>query len=135
MRSVALWFGGLAAMLGLFVGLLCVLASDAYADQCSAPQAVPSTVTVPNSTFYSDGMPPVRFQGGAKVSVQFATQVDINDQCGIAPCKMVTLACTKANNGPLILPNPCSYGANDAYAKLVCHELAHRNGWPATHGD
>ena len=102
---------------------------------CSAPVAVPATITTPNATYYSDSEPPVRFRKSGSVTVQFTTQAGINSICGKAPCNMVTLGCLETGPARMILPNPCSYPASDDYAELVCHELGHLNGWPATHGD
>ena len=101
---------------------------------CSAPVAVPATVTTPNATYYSDKLPPQRFRSNGRVLVRFADQRTIDRECGKAPCNMVTLGCLQSSV-IMILPNPCSYGPDDDYAVLVCHELGHLNGWPATHGD
>jgi hypothetical protein len=100
---------------------------------CSAPVPVPPTAIAPNSTYYSDGMPPERFRANNQVMVRFGSQADIEGICGKAPCGKIMLACQPPRQ--MILPNPCRYGPSDQYAKLVCHELAHLNGWPATHGD
>ena len=39
-----------------------------------------------------------------------------------------------ASGGRVIAPNPCSYPETDLYARILCHEIGHANGWPATHG-
>ena len=102
-------------------------------ESCPAPIAVPETVTTPNATYYSDGMPPARYRGNARATVRFSSQDEIVDLCGRPPCGLVVLACQQHKQ--LVMPNPCTYGAADKYAKLLCHELGHLNGWPATHGD
>jgi hypothetical protein len=103
---------------------------------CSAPVAVPPSVTTPNSTYYSDSLPPARFRGDNSIKVRFSDQAGVDAVCGKAPCNMVTLACTSVRRPQLMtLPNPCRYPTSDGYAQLVCHELGHLNGWPATHGD
>jgi hypothetical protein len=107
--------------------------STLAAETCSAPVAVPPSVTTPNSTYYSDGLPPERFRKNGTILVQFTDQATIDAICGKAPCKMTTLGCTDRRQ--MTLPNPCSYPASDQYAQLVCHELGHVNGWPRTHGD
>lgn len=92
----------------------------------------------PNSTLYSDGTPPERFQkDGAAVVLFVSTQDDINAICGKAPEGRRTMACTHFEDGkaPIItMPNPCNV-TYDYYAHLICHELGHVNGWPRTHGD
>jgi antirestriction protein ArdC len=34
----------------------------------------------------------------------------------------------------LIMPDPCKFPATDNYARLMCHELGHLDGWPGSHG-
>ena len=92
--------------------------------------------SAPGSTLYSDGTPPIRFQGEAIQIVIYAN--DISQYCGkSANPNYIILACTKqADNGApvTILPNPCIFESVDDYAHLACHEMGHVNGWPATHG-
>jgi len=45
---------------------------------------------------------------------------------------MKTDACE--TGGRIIAPNPCSFPDTDAYARILCHEIGHANGWPSTHG-
>jgi hypothetical protein len=91
----------------------------------------------PNSTPYSDSRPPVLFQRDATMTLEVANQGEIDDTChalfGNPPSGMRTQACTSGRK--VIMPNPCSFPDSDAYAHLLCHELGHLNGWPATHGD
>lgn len=104
--------------------------------RCNPPQSPPVGVNVaPNSTWQSAGWPPQRFQRNNAVRVTFTSGVAVTNICagGVPPCGYVVLACQRASG--LILPNPCTYSHSDEYARLVCHELAHLNGWPATHGD
>ncbi len=43
-------------------------------------------------------------------------------------------ACARIGVGEVWMPNPCSaYWRGDRYADLMCHEIGHTNGWPATH--
>jgi hypothetical protein len=78
----------------------------------------------------------VRFQHNATVILTTADQDGINRAClpdfGAAPEGMKTDACEIG--GKVIAPNPCSYPETDSYAHLLCHEIGHANGWPATHG-
>jgi len=126
-------------MRGLLMALALLMAPSQAVPQtlpqqvCSKPVPVPSSALAQNSTYYSDGMPPERFRANRKVMIQFGGQADIERVCGKAPCNMIMLACQPPNL--LMLPNPCKYGPSDEFAKLVCHELGHLNGWPATHGD
>jgi hypothetical protein len=94
----------------------------------------------PNSTLHNSGLPPVRFQQESIALTAFVHPAKIDQFCGKAPKGMVTLGCAykpKKKGEPhlVILPDPCILGETESYAKLVCHELGHVNGWPRTHGD
>lgn len=83
------------------------------------------------TTYIYDGMPPNRYQGNAEVTVRFVNEPNAPDACGLA-AQGTFEACFR--NGVLILRNPCPLGPTESYARLTCHELAHRNGWPGKHG-
>lgn len=125
-------------MARIAVALLALLALGAAPapapSQCQpAPIVVPSPSLAPNSTYVSDGEPPERFGGvpSKPVTVEFG-QASIDMLCGIPPCGMVFLGCTRGNT--MALPDPFTV-SSEQFAKIVRHELAHINGWPATHGD
>jgi hypothetical protein len=40
----------------------------------------------------------------------------------------VTRGCTKIKDRTIVMPNPCYY-PKDYYARVLCHELGHINGW------
>ena len=79
-----------------------------------------------------DERPPVRFTGDNATTVAFVNSSLIDRLCGMAPLGFKTLACT--GERVMVLPNPCAYPDEDAYAHLACHELGHVNLWPADHG-
>lgn len=99
--------------------------------------AAASAALAPNSSLFSDARPPARYQAEATVTLKFAEQDQIDAAChpryGVPPAGMKTDAC--ATGRTIIAPNPCEYDETDRYAHLLCHEMAHVNGWPATHGD
>lgn len=39
-----------------------------------------------------------------------------------------------ADTSLITMANPCGHEAESWYARTLCHELAHANGWPADHG-
>jgi hypothetical protein len=104
--------------------------------QCQVPQIVlhkPGLAT--NSTYYNSGMPPERFRANNKMTVEFLDPVDIQRECGggaMPVCGLEIKACVKS--GKVIMPNPCKM-PGEYFARLFCHELAHTNKWPVTHGD
>lgn len=113
-----------------------VPASDVsmMASQCEPAPVVAQTANLAlNSTYVSDGMPPARFRQmpAGYVRVRFGAAA-IDELCGRPPCDKVFLGCVR--NETLVLRDPCLVKGED-YAKIVCHELAHFAGWPATHGD
>jgi hypothetical protein len=106
-----------------------------------------SLVAAENNTTHDDGWPPLRYMGDHDVAIHFTK--DVTQVCGVAPAGYIMEGCefpvdpktgkpadTHAPDSieVLILPNPCSPEyASESYAKLVCHELGHANGWPANH--
>jgi hypothetical protein len=102
-----------------------------------AALAAAAAALAPNSSLYSDATPPTRFQGGAMVELQLTDQAGVDKAChprfGEPPAGMKTDACAFGTH--IVAPKPCAYAATDQYAHLLCHELGHVNGWPATHGD
>ncbi len=98
--------------------------------------AAAAAVVAPNSTPFSDGRPPGRFTGEATTLVQVTDQAGVNRAChplfGAPPAGMKTDACFTGER--MVLPNPCDF-PEERYARMLCHELGHVNGWPSTHGD
>ena len=73
--------------------------------------------------------PPHAYQGDTQASIVFNSQRATTALCEIVTRKDEALACA---TGPHIwAPNPCTW--SDPYAQLLCHEMAHVNGWPGTH--
>jgi hypothetical protein len=82
-----------------------------------------------------DGPPPERFQGPARMTLVFAGQPATTRACDagrpLPPRPWRRWACTR--DGVTYAPDPCLY-PNEAFARLLCHEKGHVNGWPPTHG-
>lgn len=75
--------------------------------------------------------PPERYQGNAIVVVRFDERLEIERICS-ERVGHYAMACADVGRGSIYTENPC--GVQDGwYAELLCHELAHRNGWPADH--
>ena len=91
-----------------------------------------SAPLAPGSTLYSDSIPTVRFQGDNVAAVIMVA--DVAPYCGKSDKPgMVIIACSSGNT--IVVPNPCLTADADWYARILCHELAHENRWPATHGE
>lgn len=94
--------------------------------------AAPADAPPPNSTPYSSATPPVRYQADNVAVVFFVN--DVSPLCGKSDNpKYTILACQSGEK--IALPNPCRFAEREFYARIVCHELGHRNGWAALHGD
>jgi hypothetical protein len=87
-------------------------------------------------SLYTDVRPPVQFQGNTSVVLDIQNQKGIDRLChplfGRPPAGMKTDACQTGRK--VIAPNPCDFPATETYARLLCHEIGHANGWPRTHG-
>jgi hypothetical protein len=84
--------------------------------------------------------PPAEYTGDASALVYFrANEEVINTACKNKNPATMILGCvyrpTKSGEPMLmIIGNPCDY-PDERYARHVCHELGHVNGWPANHPD
>lgn len=112
-----------------------IATAPAPVEQCSKPIPVPAPVlaAVPNSTYYTDVEPPKRFAHVPKgqLRVTFGN-AGIDDLCGRPPCGMIYEGCTDGNR--MALPDPFKMSDKD-FGRIVRHEIGHKNGWAASHGD
>lgn len=74
-------------------------------------------------------MPPRQFQGGTEARIAFMAQDQVNWLCNTKRQANTLQACVI--DGTIIAPNPCQ--APGPYARIMCHEMAHINGYPAEH--
>lgn len=135
------WAASMLALLIMDAVLIALLANapeSPVAPEVARPAVWPTNAATepPNSTPFSDGIPPVRYQKENGSIVLFLD--DISTVCGKSgDPKMILIACQfEKDKAPiLVLPNPCKFAGIDWYARIACHELGHRNGWPRLHGD
>ena len=89
------------------------------------------------ATLFSNSAPPERYTRDASLVLSISDQAGIEQTCqplfGVPPPGRKTLGCTVGDT--VTLPNPCTFPETETYARMLCHELGHVNGWPATHGD
>jgi hypothetical protein len=88
---------------------------------------------------WSDGIPPTRFQATGFVPVLFVPPAMIAEACstvGTPPEGSVVIACTRMVKVDgkdvriVVMPDPCPFAVQDAYAHVQCHENAHYlSGW------
>lgn len=73
---------------------------------------------------------PLEYQHGNTIKMHIVEPYQIKNYCGDAGPKWTILACARGDT--INMPNPCEYPEAkniDSYAHLLCHELAHTNGW------
>ena len=75
-------------------------------------------------------LPPAHYQGDAVTAVNFTS--DPNRACVRMGAPRRSMACY--GRGVMVLPNPClPVYRGERFAEIACHELGHRNSWPADH--
>lgn len=78
--------------------------------------------------------PPERFQQDYTGTLDLSFATDMVPSCGTAPPGYHYLACTATDDSAIALPNACQPEyRGEQYAKIVCHEMAHLNGWSGEH--
>ncbi len=92
----------------------------------------------PTGQTYSDALPPQRYAKEGFATVAFLTPENVVKACKVkVPPGARLMACAGQVKGrrTIIMPIPYEYGKSEYYARLMAHELAHNQGWPATHGE
>ena len=75
-------------------------------------------------------VPPIRYQRDAIATVEFITAERIIPRCIERGAMVLANACSDTKL--ITITNPCAY-QGESYARRLCHEMAHVNGWPADH--
>lgn len=71
---------------------------------------------------------PREFQSSTAMTMIATDQATIEAFCGKAPLGWNKVACAESTSRTIVVPNPCHYN-HERYAAILCHELAHLNGW------
>lgn len=98
---------------------------------CSVASAQPVAMGTVNS-----GLPPERFRGNAAALVYFTDRTGVEQLCGTAEPPNIMIACKRSFAGDgviVIMPNPCLIGEAEFFAKIMCHEMGHVQGWGGNH--
>jgi hypothetical protein len=74
--------------------------------------------------------PPARFQSDTTASVEFMAAERIMPRCLERGAMILANAC--ADQKLITITNPCAY-QGESYARRLCHEMGHVNGWDAGH--
>ena len=74
--------------------------------------------------------PPLRYQSDTTATVEFLAAEAIVPRCLERGANVLANAC--AGQELITITNPCNY-RGESYAKRLCHEMAHINGWDAAH--
>lgn len=77
--------------------------------------------------------PPTKYQGNNSAIVVFVDIDKVDAGCrnigGVGDYNI--RGCEKG--GVIVFPNPCQWPNKSDLRDLMCHELAHANGWPPDH--
>lgn len=74
-------------------------------------------------------LPPENYRADNTVTVTFAKPELVQELCGRRGVKEL-IGCTIGKT--MIVPNPCAY-PEQSYARTLCHEGGHSQGWGADH--
>ena len=107
------------------LGLLLPLTAVAALTACGPPM-VGSFQQQPPAKYRGDGLVAVEFVDPDKIPALCVAGTNID----LGANKVIT-ACVKG--AFMYLPNPCTWPNDSDYRQIACHELGHRNGWPANH--
>jgi hypothetical protein len=77
-------------------------------------------------------LPPEQYQGNASAAVHFAARLDVERICSERVGRHSN-ACASIGGPNIWIENPCHVADQHWYPALLCHELGHRNSWPADH--
>ena len=69
--------------------------------------------------------PPKAYQLSRPILVEFLSPPSVMVRCIQRGTILPAMAC--ATEDMITFPNPCL--TNESYARMLCHELAHANGW------
>lgn len=94
-----------------------------------SPRTVSVQPPAPAIALYSNAVPPARFRKDASFSITIMPAAAIGRACGDA----AFIACSEIGGQHVIISNPCLFQGEE-YARQLCHELGHVNGWPRMHG-
>lgn len=106
-----------------------VLAGLALLGAAQAPEQIPALAR----GLVFDGLPPDRLQGNNRTRIRFFDTLDVEEACGVPSPDKTFLGCVRGPvHKPIIyMPNPCRRSGE--YARVLCHELGHVNGWTKYH--
>ncbi|MEO0712728.1 MAG: hypothetical protein AAFY37_02325 [Pseudomonadota bacterium] len=79
--------------------------------------------------------PPDTYRGDVTVAVEFIEPGKVGTRCAERGASPYGLSIANACASPelVTMPNPCKVFQGGRYAKILCHELGHVNGWAADH--
>lgn len=102
-----------------------------------AALAALALATPASSAVANNGMPPERFRGNVASIVIFTDRAGIDEMCGVAPVGQIIACARRLRDGTpiIVMPNPCVIGDKELYARIMCHENGHINGWGPDHED
>lgn len=77
-------------------------------------------------------LPPAQYQRDTSAAVHFRDRMEIERICS-ERVGHYSQACADIGGMNIWIENPCNVADQHWYPALLCHEIGHRNGWPADH--
>jgi len=78
-------------------------------------------------------LPPGLYRKDKTVVVTFAKPELVQELCGRRGVPEL-IGCAESLPPSMVVPNPCTH-TDQSYARTLCHELGHANGWSYKHED
>ena len=75
--------------------------------------------------------PPPQFRGDVATRIEFVAPERVSIRCIERGVPFLANACS--DQTLITAPNPCSFA--EPYARIMCHEMGHTNGWDTAHRD
>lgn len=119
------------SLLLLIAGVLALLSADPESPVLVQPLRLDNFSTDQIlSVMRAAPLPPPHQRGDAMFQITMGSAAMIATNCGVAPGENVMLvACVYDQRRQMFVPNPCPFADKEAYARTLCHELGHVNGW------
>ena len=108
----------------------------AFAAAFALISAAPVATASPRLATANNGLPPERFRGNTSAVVIFTDKAGVGEICGTVPPPQQIIACafrTKTGTPVIVMPNACKIGEVELYARIMCHEAGHIQGWTGDH--
>lgn len=125
---------------GWYAEVLCREIAHTRGWEADEPEGAPRLMSAswtPDEAVRRPAGPEGEMRSAVAIRVEFVDAGDIGLRCAergaVAFGRPTLNALSCSSHVMMSLPNPCSLTDAGWYANLLCHEMGHVNGWPASH--